>query len=263
MIYREVGDTSGVAGALAELGRICLVTGGDPEEIRRLLEESLSLSKASGQPFDVDRPLGYLGELAMTQRDDEQARRHIEASLAAFRQEGDLWGVNWCRINLGFLDLLAGDRPHARAHLEESLDVAGRLGVPHHVGVASLGLARLHRLDGDIGRAQAELRDSARLFRDVGTPAIYDALSFLGEIAVHQHNYAQSARLFAAGAKRRTRYVPIVCSVYAAACRPEWEGCLVAARLALGEDEFAAGWSEGQAMTLEQAVACALGEDGG
>jgi hypothetical protein len=41
----------------------------------------------------------------------------------------------------------------------------------------------------------------------------------------------------------------------------EWETSLEMARSVLGEDSFARAWAEGQAMTLEQAVAYALEAD--
>jgi cob(I)alamin adenosyltransferase len=44
--------------------------------------------------------------------------------------------------------------------------------------------------------------------------------------------------------------------------RSENEEALASARAALGEEAFTAAWKEGQAMTLEQARACALDEMG-
>jgi hypothetical protein len=73
-IFREVGDASGLAGALGELGRAKMLSGGDPREIQQLLEESLNASRASAEPDDDAWTLGYLGELAMTRRDDRMAR---------------------------------------------------------------------------------------------------------------------------------------------------------------------------------------------
>jgi hypothetical protein len=43
--------------------------------------------------------------------------------------------------------------------------------------------------------------------------------------------------------------------------RAEREAAIAVARFALGDQAFAAVWAEGQAMTLEQAVAYAVGQD--
>jgi hypothetical protein len=44
--------------------------------------------------------------------------------------------------------------------------------------------------------------------------------------------------------------------------RDRWEDDLASARATLGEEAFAAAWAEGRAMTLDEAIADALGEDG-
>jgi hypothetical protein len=44
--------------------------------------------------------------------------------------------------------------------------------------------------------------------------------------------------------------------------RTDRESSLVEGRTALGETEFARAWAEGQAMTVEEAVAFALEDDG-
>jgi len=44
--------------------------------------------------------------------------------------------------------------------------------------------------------------------------------------------------------------------------RADFHASLAAARAMLGDDAFSQAWAEGQAMTLEQAVACASEEDG-
>ena len=44
--------------------------------------------------------------------------------------------------------------------------------------------------------------------------------------------------------------------------RAPFDDALASARAALGEQAFDAAWAAGQAMTMEQAIAAALGEDG-
>ncbi|MBI4278279.1 MAG: hypothetical protein HY660_07460, partial [Armatimonadetes bacterium] len=54
---------------------------------------------------------------------------------------------------------------------------------------------------------------------------------------------------------RKTIGVPI-----APVDRANHERCATAVRAGLADAEFAAAWAEGRAMTLEEAVVCALGE---
>jgi len=67
----------------------------------------------------------------------------------------------------------------------------------------------------------------------------------------------RTARLFGAV---ETLYVPLRFEMSAAE-RAEHDQAVAATRAALGEEAFSAAWAEGQAMTLEEAVAYALEED--
>jgi predicted ATPase/transcriptional regulator with XRE-family HTH domain len=261
-VYREIGNSDGVAHALADLARSRILNGGDPEEIQGMLEESLHLSGANVTPAKSEWTLGYLGELAMIRGDFRLARAQIQNSLSAFQQSGNRWGSNWCHINLGFLDLLGGEASRAHDRFVACLEVARRLGSRHHVGVVSLALATLVGRVGDIEQANALLRDSLRLFCEVGTPAVYDALGFLGEIAEVRGDHARSIRLFAAETVGRRLYTPIVCSVYCSARHGLWDAFLAAARSTISDDEFADTWAEVRAIALEQVLAYALNDDG-
>jgi hypothetical protein len=198
----------------------------------------------------------------MIRGDFRLARAQIQNSLSAFQQSGDRWGSNWCNINLGFLDLLGGEAERAHGQFVACLEVARRLGSRQHMGVVSLALASLAGQVGDVGHASALMRDSLRLFCEVGTPAVYDALSFLGELAEVRREHARSIRLFAAAAAGRGLYPPVACSIFCSTLHGLWDMSLATARSALRTDEFAAAWSEGRAVSLEQAAAYALTEDG-
>jgi hypothetical protein len=80
----------------------------------------------------------------------------------------------------------------------------------------------------------------------------------LAKVAGRQGQPEQTARLFgAAQALRDQLETPLILVEQA-----DYEHNLVAVRVALGEDEFAAAWAEGQAMTIEQATAYALALSG-
>jgi len=67
---------------------------------------------------------------------------------------------------------------------------------------------------------------------------------------------AQAARLFGAEERLRETMGVSIPPIY----RPGYDRCVVLARAALGEESFAAEWTQGRAMTLQHAVEFALSE---
>jgi hypothetical protein len=89
-----------------------------------------------------------------------------------------------------------------------------------------------------------------------GKLGIAEPLESLARLAVQGREWDRAARLWgAAAALREALGAP-----RAPNRRAEGERELGAARAALGESAFAASWAEGQALSLEQAIADALAE---
>jgi hypothetical protein len=84
-------------------------------------------------------------------------------------------------------------------------------------------------------------------------------LGQLAEVSARQGEWQRAARLFAAAeVLRRT-----VSASLAPAERVDLAESVAAIRAALGEEAFSQAWSEGRAMSLEEAVAYALEEETG
>ena len=83
-------------------------------------------------------------------------------------------------------------------------------------------------------------------------------LEALATLAADQNQIKRSALLFGAA---DALYPPLRFEMSARE-RVEHDQAVAAARAVLGEDAFAKAWAEGQAMSLEEAVAYALGDDG-
>ena len=82
----------------------------------------------------------------------------------------------------------------------------------------------------------------------------YEVINALGVLANSQHQVRRAAILFGA----QDALCDWLKNTLSMAERNEYEQALASARVALGEKAFTAAWAEGQAMTLEQAVAYAL-----
>ena len=112
------------------------------------------------------------------------------------------------------------------------------------------------RLQGDMGRATGLYRESLALFRETGDKwTATECVEGLALIAAAQEKHERAARLFGvAEAARETfgittpRQEAGDQELFWAAIRKRPEGTA-----------FAAAWTEGRAMTLEQAIEYALG----
>jgi hypothetical protein len=138
--------------------------------------------------------------------------------------------------------------------VNELREAGHRPGLSYHL--ASLGYVVSST---DDVRAQALLRESLELLRDLGhTARAARTLCYLGILTIRQGAFARGVRLISA-AEAIYRYYRILSDP------AQWanlEASLARARAALGEEFFQSAWGAGQAMTLEQAVAYALEEDG-
>jgi hypothetical protein len=109
--------------------------------------------------------------------------------------------------------------------------------------------------DGDAEHARPLFLESLSVYRSFGwVPGVAACLEGLAHVAVMQGQPQRAARLLgAAAAQRRLLDTPLL--------RPERERVERAAaetRAALADDAFAAAWSAGESLSLEQAVAEAM-----
>ncbi len=120
-------------------------------------------------------------------------------------------------------------------------------------------MAHIAKHHGDYGRAFASLEESLTLVCEAWGcgPGITPYLIGLAGIAGRQGQPERAARLFGAvepSAEANARHGEPFFPVH----QRELDRDLAAARAQLDETAWAAAWAEGQAMTLEQALAYAL-----
>jgi hypothetical protein len=236
--------------------------GAPAEQIRSTVEESLGLWRALGGRRGVADDLWILSCLAARERDDAGASRLLDESLALARAIGDRQLVSLVITMRGWFAWGRGDLSRALRDLDEVLEIERRLGHKGS-GFALLALGCLALEEGERGRARASLEESARLLRETGTLwGFYLGLAYLGHRAVDQGRYASGVRLLAAADAGYSQ--DAIIGILQPLTQPaERAKAVAAARGVLGEEAFSAAWTAGQAMTLEQAITVALGEDGG
>jgi predicted ATPase/DNA-binding SARP family transcriptional activator len=257
-IYQERGNPAGIATVLTGLGQVAWRQG-EYAEAGALQAESLTIRRALGDRYGIAEALIGLGDVALWQGDAPAARAHFAEALALRRALGDQAGIAGALSHLGEAARKLGDYAAARRLREESMAlwraVGSNVAVLHSLGA----LGHLAREQGHYAEARSFYAESLLLRQELGDPyTLAQSLEDFAELAEAEGQWGRLARLLgAAQALRDAVEKPL---------RPQeqadYDRMLAAAHAALGEAAIAAGCAEGRAMTLEQAMALALGESG-
>jgi tetratricopeptide (TPR) repeat protein len=255
-VYEEAGNPAGRAQVLLQLGRVVRFQG-DYERAQTLLAESLALFEEQESAWGITWTLISLGDVAWDQGDIDRATVRFQEALAVSRAAGVQDGSGYALWNLGKIAYAQGDYAQAMSLLEESLALFQHIGHHHGTAQALFELGRVTRAQGNNALAQRIFEE--RLIDaeqgDLHNVAYPDLFEGLAGVAA-QRQPARAARLFgAAEALRETIGAPLP-----PINRADYERDVAAARAQLHEDAFAAAWAAGRAMTLEQAIAEALGK---
>ncbi len=225
------------------------------DRARDLLEEGLSLWRSLGDPGNVATLLNSLGVVVYSTGDVDRGVTLTEEALQIKRVLGDEQGIETSLSNLGEMLQARGDLRRAQALFEESLKTAQGRGDDWGVNLTRLNLGILAVDQGEPDRAEALLVSALRTFwqrRDVHYTL--DCLDALGQAYATQGRGIRAAKLLGAvEAARRELDVPV-----RLAERERYERLVALSRDGIEQSAWRAAWSEGQAMSLEEAVAYAL-----
>lgn len=261
--YREIEDLPNCAEALRRLGWLAREHG-DAAIARLRLEESIALYRQLEDPIGIAHGLNTLGEVAVMQENIAWATELLEEGLALHRTHGYRAGIGWSLSHLGHVAQLRGDFERAKhlhqqslPFLERSNDrVAGRAEASEGLGECALG-------QGDPRLARTYFRQSLGYllaYRANATAAttLWCLAGLASADALEGHSQ-RAARLWGAAERLRTS----IGARPAPAARATRERLMAAAREELGEAAFADAWAEGEAMSLDEALAYALEEPPG
>ena len=290
-ISRAIGDQHGVAWALNNLGVVALRQGDEARAVA-LLEENLAVARAAADQRGIATALVDLGWVANQQGDPARAESLYEQSLALFRDLGDDSSMAGVLNNLGIATLDLGQHDRAEALFRETLVVRRRVGDKQGIAQTLNNLAEVERERGAGDRAETLFAESRALSRETGdrlSAAI--ALENLAALALGRDDRAlaagryrealglyrivgdwfgvttclrglatgsaadrpaAAARLFALAARLGKEH-----AIGSADDADDADDAapIAAARAALGEAAFAAAWSAGATMPLDEALA--------
>ena len=294
-LFKNLGKPGrrGLAFALRLKGRM----DSDLQHGKTLLEESYAIFQEEGDKFYMAECLIYMEDLAEMLGDYEQARAFFQQHLDLRIEIGDLEGLGCAHLVYGNLELSANRYSIAKTHLEEALAIYQRLGVSKEYIfrsadlLADLAMAQSELTEVlkyseimlDTARESGEDWQYANGLQANGTALIrmdpvqagmrlYEALKIFQKMGYKEGiilNLASQAFL-AAALERPERAARLLgASLYLRDAEqlfyiqihiPHQENLRRSLQSALGEQAFVRVWAEGEAMTLEKAVAYALDE---
>ena len=269
---------------------------GDWSEGRRWLEQALAL----GGDARTDTLADALREAAYharSQGDYGSARAFAEKGLTIARETDNKENIAWFLYNLGVVAVHEGDYKRGKALCEESVTLGRQLGMNFLLANDLAQLGHIARDSADYEQAATFYGESLVFARQHGEKyTITYALRNLAVLALHIRDYVRSGALFAeslalCGAAPNWVTEECLMGIAEIACaqkRYEQAACLFGVgdvlrealgarrspriqrrydesvaetRAGLGDAAFDAKWSEGRAMTLEQAIEYALAPD--
>lgn len=254
-LERDRGNRAGKARMLGLLGWLAHCQG-DFHRGFALLHESLALSQELQDKDGVAFTLGELGLAAYHQGDHRRATAWYEASLALARELENIWGIECALAHLGSIAGYQGDVERASRLLDEAMALSRKRGDVHGSALWLRYQGKVAHVAGDQVRASRLFTEALVIQRDVskGLWEIAACLEGLASVAIARGAAGHAARLWGASEAIREQIGAPLSPVDRAA----YDADVARSRAMLGDEAFTGARAEGQAMTLEQAIAYAL-----
>jgi tetratricopeptide (TPR) repeat protein len=237
---------------------------GEYDRARALLEQSLNVYRELGNLVWICEALTCLAYTAGRQGDLAYATALFEECLEVSRQAHSPWHLGLALNNLADAVLRQGNVGRAAALLQEALPVARTTGNYRLLADVLSTMGMVARQQEDAPHALAFHRQALALVQESDTGILVAELLVqigwaLGAQGLQDQAaplLESAARLFGAAVAR----CEIMGYAFSAADQTEQDQIVAQVRTVLGEEGFAVAWEVGRALSLQEAVAEALGE---
>ncbi|MGH2541874.1 MAG: ATP-binding protein, partial [Ardenticatenaceae bacterium] len=229
---------------------------GDYSTAQRLQEQALADHELLDDEPGMCRSLEHLAILAGRQDNYPRTGELLERSLAIRRRLGDLMALVPPLSNLGIVNRRLGNLARAEELYREGADLCRALGNQKSLSHTQHGLAEIRAEQGDDAGALALFRECIAIRHRLGNRT--ELTNSLFDIAIplsHLGDDLTAARLMSAAAKLRADLGVAESPTNHA----ESEKVIAAVRAQVGATIFKQAWAAGQTMSLDEAVALALG----
>jgi CHAT domain-containing protein/tetratricopeptide (TPR) repeat protein len=201
-LYRETGNSRGVAASLNQIGR-CQRMLGKPEPAAAAFDESIALWRSLGMPGQEASVLNNLGRLHHGLGRLREAREAYSEALESFRREGDRGRESAALLNLSAVDDSLGEPVAAEEQAGQALAIARELG---DRGRQAEALNQLGTLQSGLGEPIAALDSytaALKIFQELGDRRREAAiLNNLGNLLIELGSPEEARALLQTGLER-------------------------------------------------------------
>jgi len=185
-LYQQLGDDSGIAWVLNQLGLIA-VGQNDFERAKQLLNESLTIRRRLGDPWNIAHTLQNFFLIAWHDNNLVAARKYTEETLDWFQQAGYQRGVVGTLADLGEIAHKEGDSERAINLLKYVLEQIFQFGDKWSVAI---NLESLAIISNDVGKPEkaAQLFGAADTIREMLGMPVREITYYEENIAAVQDN---------------------------------------------------------------------------
>jgi predicted ATPase/class 3 adenylate cyclase len=255
-LARETDDLEAKADALAALS-IAAVFSGHLGDAMKMHDELIDLAVRRGDFWTVTmvEAGAALGELGSG--DLAAAERRLARATEAALRSGNPFAMAFAKLNSGRIAGWAGRLDEARPFFAQAEQLYREIGDRRFELVARSDLAHALRRGGALDEADAAYRQTIREWQHLGSRgAIANQLESFGFLAMAREDPRRAARLLGAAESLRERAGASMVGPE----RVEYDRHIGELRGALGTAELDPAWAAGRAMSMEEAIAFAVGD---
>ena len=237
---------------------------GDYERAKKLLEESLAISREADDKVRIVEALFQLGGMSLysTARAVSPEKKEIyEECITVSQEAGYPYRLPELLLSLGYILMLEGDYERGVTLNEEAVAICREHGYETNLNYAFGNLGWASQLQGDHERARTFFQKSLMVCKELGDKMIAsDSLEGMACLCAAEGEAERAARLFGA-----SQALDEAVGAVAFELTPEedaWrEPHRVTARSQLGEAAWGNVLAQGRAMGLEEAIEYAFSAD--
>jgi predicted ATPase/transcriptional regulator with XRE-family HTH domain len=255
-IGRAQGNQRAVARALARRAYMMRNVSNMPQSVADAIE-AVALARQIGDPLVLAHALHGRAEAARGEVNLDIAHASWSEALELYRKVGETYMVAHMLNNLGSIATQRGELDTALRLCSEALALIRQRDDTFALRPSLVNMIRLAHRMGDEERALTAAREVLILCAEQGTPMTGSlAIDGFAWVAIRRGEAVRAARLLgaAAGLWREAGYSN---RAEQHDVKKDTEALV---RAALGEEELAAAWAEGEAMSLSQVATYALQE---